>query len=283
MASRPRRLDVDLRIKGGQALAHWPPAQIKSARLHWPEYQLATAAPDDAAWLRVPQDHWFSAIRKTDALVLRKGARAERLLTYDFEAPFPLPLKIEGGPDKYQIRSTAPYALHDLVIVTPDDSGRRIGWLDLLPAAPEAKPGQPGANTPNPAGAQPGQPAQANAVFAVAGAPAAVAPQAVAGGAVQGVPGQPGQPNGPQAGQPGNPQGTRPPGPPVTVTMSDRLAAGSEPLAAQNHRGPHRAAGQDRAGPQADRSVAFAVWAGDFRRRCRSWWLGEFRPALSTR
>ena len=44
-------LDVDLRVKGGTPLAHWPPAQIKSARLHWPEYQLAAAAPDDAAWL----------------------------------------------------------------------------------------------------------------------------------------------------------------------------------------------------------------------------------------
>ncbi len=106
--------------------------------------------------------------------MLRKGARAERFITYDFEAPFPLPLKLDGGPDTYNVRSTASYPVHDLVIVVPTESGRRVGWLDLLPAAPaaEAKPAQPKGEAKPAAGA------------VAAAEPAAAAPVAVAAAAV---------------------------------------------------------------------------------------------------
>ena len=222
-------VDIDLRVKGGALVAHWPPAQVKSNRLRWPEYELAATAPDDASWLNVPTEHWFNVLRKTDGLVLRKGARAERFVTYDFEAPFPVPIKLDGGPDTYSVRSTASYAVHDLVIVVPTDEGRRIGWLDLLPAAPapDAKPAQPkpAAGEPAPAVAAAGQPAAA---------PLAVAPAAV--------PAQPlalGGPNAaanqvPQQGQPAQAASAAAPvrkqGPPVRVPLSKPMAAGSEKL-----------------------------------------------------
>ena len=122
--------------EGGDVRGPLATAQVKSNRLHWPEYELAATAPADAAWLSVPPEHWFSTVRKTNALAGARAHLAERLLTYDFEAPFPLPLKLEGGPDTFNVRSTATYPVHDLVIVVPTESGRRIGWLDLLPAAP---------------------------------------------------------------------------------------------------------------------------------------------------
>jgi hypothetical protein len=237
-----KTVDLDLRVKAGAPLAHWPPAQIKSSRLHWPEYELAKVAPEDASWLGVPSEHWFNTLRKTDGLVVRKGARAEKFVTYDFDAAFPLPLKLEGGPDTYKVRSSAAYPLHDLVIVLPTESGRRIAWLDLLPAAPEPKPAQQNQpnqpnnqpNQPNQPG-QPGQPVPPGAVpaAAVAGAgPVAVPPQAVVNGVVQqaGGPNQPGQPN--QPNQP-NQQGARQPGPPVEMKMSEPLPADSEQLTAQ--------------------------------------------------
>jgi hypothetical protein len=225
-------IDIDLRAKGGTFVAHWPPAQVKSNRLHWPEYELAAAAPADAAWLTVPAEHWFSTVRKTDALVLRKGARAERLVTYDFEAPFPLPLKLEGGPDTYNVRSMSTYPVHDLVIVVPTESGRRIGWLETLPAAPAAQPkaAEPKADadeTAKAAGAD-GQPAAA----------AAAAPQAVAVAAVQAAAGGTINPakKAPKKEQPAHGaesgEAARPLGPPVPVVLSQPLAAGSDALAA---------------------------------------------------
>jgi hypothetical protein len=225
------QIDIDLRAKGGTFVAHWPPAQVKSNRLHWPEYELAVAAPADAAWLSVPAEHWFSTVRQSDALVVRKGARAERLVTYDFEAPFPLPLKLEGGPDTYNVRSMASYPVHDLVIVVPTETGRRIGWLDSLPAAPAPQPkaAQPKAEENKAAQAAPaaGQPA-AGAVPVAVAPPAVAAVQAVVAGTINAAK------QASKQEQPAKPaaEAARPLGPPVAVKLSEPLAADSEALAA---------------------------------------------------
>src|SRR6185295_18697626 len=94
-------LDIDLRAAKGSFVGHYPPAQRPASnRLRWLDNSLLAGANDDAVSLKVT-DHWFTQARATDALLLRKGSRGERLLAYDVESPFTIPLKIEGGPDKY--------------------------------------------------------------------------------------------------------------------------------------------------------------------------------------
>ncbi len=159
-------MEIDLRLQGGAFEGYWPAAQSKNNRLRWLDYRLATAAPVEANWAAAPAEHWFATARQDEgALALVKGARAEKFMTYDFQAELPLPLVVEGGPDAYDVRSTAGYALHDVVIVAPGKAGRRIGWLDSLPAAHAAKPlaGGNGGGAPVEA-----MPVQAGAVVAQA-------------------------------------------------------------------------------------------------------------------
>jgi hypothetical protein len=137
----PSPVEIELRLPGGSLLAHWPPAQMRNGRLRWLDYQLAVAAPEGAARAAVAADHWFLRARQDKgALALVKGTRAEEFCAYDFEAALPVPLSIEGGPDVYDLRSTAGYALQDVVVVAPSEKGRRIGWLDSLPAAHDKQP-----------------------------------------------------------------------------------------------------------------------------------------------
>jgi hypothetical protein len=128
--------EVTLQAASGQFVAHWPAAELKNRRLRWPQLALSPMQDDKASPAFVPDDHWFQQARKLDSLYVTSGARSERFLTYDVELKFPIPFKIEGGPDRFQITNLGKTPLHDLVLVSPSSEGRRVAWLDLLRAAP---------------------------------------------------------------------------------------------------------------------------------------------------
>ncbi len=91
-------VEIDLRVQGGALQGSWPAVQSKNNRFRWLDYQLVAAAPDGANWTAAPPEHWFSSARQdAGALVLSKGSRAEKFLTYDFETNFPVPLVARGG------------------------------------------------------------------------------------------------------------------------------------------------------------------------------------------
>jgi hypothetical protein len=128
--------EVTLQPSSGQFVAHWPAAELKNRRLRWPRLALSPMQDDKASPAFVPEDHWFQQARKLDSLYVTSGARSERFLTYDLELKFPIPFKIEGGPDRFRITNLGKTPLHDIILVSPSSEGRRVAWLDLLRAAP---------------------------------------------------------------------------------------------------------------------------------------------------
>ena len=202
-------IDIDLRTRAGSFVGHYPPAQSQASnRLRWLDNSLLAAGDEEAASLKVPE-HWFTRARASDALTIRKGARCEKFLAYDFESPFTVPFKLEGGPDKYELHSTASNPIFDVVITVPTPQGRRIGWLDVLPASQEKKPVPP-------AGAAGQNIAAQNVAPTVVAAPVPVGRAGIqfARAAV------------------GAKTTSLPPGPAVPLTLSAPLAAGSPELAA---------------------------------------------------
>ncbi len=131
-------VEVTVQTQAGQFVAHWPSAEVKNRRMRWAALSLTDTVPDAGQLAFVPDDHWFLAARKHDALWVNVGARTERFLAYDAEFRFPVPIKIERGPDRYQVANTGPTPLEDVAIIVPTPEGLRIGWLDKLPAAPAA-------------------------------------------------------------------------------------------------------------------------------------------------
>src|SRR5262245_49696333 len=128
-------VDLSLRMTGGRFLAHWPSAETKNNRLAWNDLKL-TAPAADAPFGFVPEGHWFNEARKLDGLQVQRGSRVERFIAYDTELNFPLSLRVDGGPDRYQVVNASKYSLKDVLLVAPAASGRRIGWIDDL-AAPK--------------------------------------------------------------------------------------------------------------------------------------------------
>ncbi len=113
-----------------------------------------------------------------------------------------------------------------MVLVAPADGGRRIGWLDTLPAAHDKKPLAAGnAADANASGDHAAVAAGQVPVAAIAGQ------VIVAGGAGRVVFSTS---NAVQPAVPKAPAATAAPGPAVQVAMSQPLAAGSDPLRAQS-------------------------------------------------
>ncbi|HEX3725189.1 MAG TPA: hypothetical protein VHV08_03060 [Pirellulales bacterium] len=136
-----RNLDVDLRIRGGSFLGHWPPAESLPNRLRWsggPQVDLIAQPEDPSQLMLVDDAHWFHQAREGQGLFVRRGARAERFLAYDAELELGAPIKLAGGPDKYTVTNTSGKTLHDVLISCNTPQGRRIAWLDVLPK-PEPK------------------------------------------------------------------------------------------------------------------------------------------------
>jgi len=128
-------VDLSLRMTGGRFLAHWPSAETKNNRLAWNDLKL-TAPATDAPYGFVPEGHWFNEARKLDGLQVQRGSLVERFIAYDTELNFPLTLRVDGGPDRYQVINASKYSLKDVLLVAPAAGGRRIGWIDDL-AAPK--------------------------------------------------------------------------------------------------------------------------------------------------
>ncbi len=128
-------VDVDLRVKKGTVLAHWPRGTERSDGLRWFKTNLLAAPPAGIAPGYIPEDHWFQKLRRADpALYFHHETRVERFLAYDPELTVPIPVKLRGGPHEYTLQNLTGHPLLDVAVIAPDeDGGYRIGWLDSLP------------------------------------------------------------------------------------------------------------------------------------------------------
>jgi hypothetical protein len=130
-----RDLDIDLRVKKGTTLAHWPPATERTGRIQWFKSDLTNALAAGIPMGFLPEGHWLQKLRRVEtALYAQRESRAERFLAYDSELTVPIPLKIRGGPEEYTLQNLTAYRLLDVAVVAPTDGGYRVGWLDELPS-----------------------------------------------------------------------------------------------------------------------------------------------------
>ncbi len=131
-----RDIDIDLRVKKGNILAHWPPATQRSGRVQWFKSDLIKSVPANVAVGYLPEAHWLQKLRRVGpALYHQRESRAERFLAYDVELTVPVPVKLRGGPDEYTLQNLTGYRLLDVAIVAPAEGGYRVGWLDELASA----------------------------------------------------------------------------------------------------------------------------------------------------
>ncbi|HEY2154151.1 MAG TPA: hypothetical protein VGH33_00880, partial [Isosphaeraceae bacterium] len=135
-------VDVDLRIKKGTILAHWPQGKERSGGIQWFKSSLVAAPPSGIAPGNLAGNHWFQTLRHNEpTLYLKHETRVERFLAYDTELTIPIPVKLRGGPDEYTLQNLTGQRLLDVAVIAPVDGGCRIGWLDALPTAvPPEKP-----------------------------------------------------------------------------------------------------------------------------------------------
>ena len=170
-------LEVDLRVESGRFLAWWPPVDVRNNRLRWFEIALTAEPAADARMARVDERHWFGQARAIGALHVRQGARGERFMAYDPELSLTAPLRLEGGPDAYQLINLSPHELLDVLVLLPTADGLRIGRVETLPAASPASllPAQPAAVPAADAVAAPATPAAAEEAAAKEQAAAAAA------------------------------------------------------------------------------------------------------------
>lgn len=142
-------LELEIQLKAATALAHWPKAEIKNRRLKWSGLSLAPTCTDEARLAYTGEGHWFQQLRSLpNTLFISLGVRNERMLAYDTEVTLAVPLKVEGGPDRFKVANQSAQQLHDVVLSVPAPDGRRIAWIDaLLPGKPNPKaaPAKPAA------------------------------------------------------------------------------------------------------------------------------------------
>jgi hypothetical protein len=133
-------IDIDLRIKKGVPLAHWPPSNERGGRLQWFKSDVTKEPPAQIPPSYLPPNHWFQKLRdNASALYLKQESHFERFIAYDTELPIPIPIKIRGGPDEYTLTNLTNHRLLDVAVIAPADGGFRVGWLDELPTASEEK------------------------------------------------------------------------------------------------------------------------------------------------
>jgi hypothetical protein len=130
-------IDIDLRVKKGNVLAHWPQGTERSGGIRWFKSNFLAAPPATIAPGNLPEGHWFGKLRNASpALFVKFGNRVERFLAYDTELLMPIPIKIRGGPDDYTLQNLTGQKLLDVVVIAPVEGGSyRVGWLDSLPTA----------------------------------------------------------------------------------------------------------------------------------------------------
>lgn len=174
-----RDVDVDLKIKSGSFLAHWPAGKEHAGRVRWFGSDLLAEPPAGIPPSYLPDDGGLlSKLRgATGALYLKNETRFERFLTYDAEPALPSPVRVRGGPDDYTIQNMTNRRLLDVAVVAPTDSGLRVGWLDELASAAadadaeKADAAKKEAEARKADAAKPDPAKQADAVFAEADKP----------------------------------------------------------------------------------------------------------------
>ncbi len=136
-----RDIDVDLKVKKGTFLAHWPASNERGGRLQWFKSDLLKSPPPQIPPSYLPETHWLEKLRAADpALYLKYETHFERFIAYDTELSLPIPLRIRGGPNEYTLQNLTGQKLLDVAVVVPTPDGYRVAWLDELPtAAPEKK------------------------------------------------------------------------------------------------------------------------------------------------
>lgn len=143
----PRRdVDVEVRVKKGTFLAHWPTSTERGGRIQWFGSDLAAEPPAGIPESYLPESHWFQALRVAKpALFLKHENHFERFIAYDTELSLPIPLRLRGGPNEYTLQNVTGRRLLDVAVIAPSDGGFRVGWLDELPAAAPEKKEEPAA------------------------------------------------------------------------------------------------------------------------------------------
>lgn len=147
-------LDVDVRTRSGSFLAHWPPGDGLPNRLRWfgtPPFNLVEKIDDEAELVFVDSDNWMEKARQGEALFVKRGARAERFLAYDLELNLTAPVRLEGGPDSFRVINISGATLYDVLVARDTPEGRRVAWIDELPAsepAAAASPATPAEKSP---------------------------------------------------------------------------------------------------------------------------------------
>ncbi len=130
-----RDVDVDLRVKKGSFLSHWPASKEYTGRLQWFGSELSAEPPPSVPQSYLPEDHWLTKLRENDsALYLKYESHYERFLAYDAELTVPIPIRLRGGPDEYTLQNLTDRRLVDVAVIAPADDGFRVGWLDELPS-----------------------------------------------------------------------------------------------------------------------------------------------------
>lgn len=128
-------VDVDLRVKKGTILAHWPMGREQPNRVTWFGSSLTAEPPANAPLGHLPESGWPRLARENPrALYLKYQTRAERFVAYDAEINLPVPLKLRGGSDEYTLQNMTNRRLIDVAVIAPTDAGFRVGWLDELPS-----------------------------------------------------------------------------------------------------------------------------------------------------
>lgn len=129
-------VDVDLRVKKGTFLSHWPHSTERAGRLQWFKSDLSADPPATIPQSYLAENHWLHKLRDREkALYLKHESHYERFIAYDAELAVPVPVKIRGGPDEYTLQNLTGRRLLDVAVIAPTDSGYRVGWLDELPTA----------------------------------------------------------------------------------------------------------------------------------------------------
>ena len=75
-----RDVDVDLRVKKGSLLAHWPPGTQRSGRVQWFGSSLSATPPAGIPLGYIPETHWFQKLRMGLGSAFAKGRVAPRAL-----------------------------------------------------------------------------------------------------------------------------------------------------------------------------------------------------------
>ncbi|MBL9122723.1 MAG: WD40 repeat domain-containing protein, partial [Planctomycetaceae bacterium] len=128
-------VDIAIRSSSGRIVSHWPRGTTSDRRTRWNHVDLLAQPPADQRYAMVTDDHWFNRARKLDTLYLKVGTRDERFVAYDPVVKWTLPLELTGGPDTFTLVNTGKVPLYDVAISVPAPDGRRVAWIDLLPAA----------------------------------------------------------------------------------------------------------------------------------------------------